>query len=151
MCGNTIAAFGLRCKRREVTVERKPKQAGWTKPIVVFVLLVAAVGGYVGYKYASAYYRGRQAAKEVREVASKTYRLRSQNQPWFEIEAAIENSLRKRLPEILKIPSEDIYLTVRKDEKGIRITAEWTLIVDFGFFDVTDSLNFREEHWARTK
>ncbi len=137
--------------KREPIVNRPSRQAGWTKPIVIFVVLFSAVGVYAGYKYLSTYQRGRRAVAEIRKVASQTYQRRNESRSWLEIEAAIENTLRKKLPEILNLPAEEVIISVRKEETSIRILAEWTLVVNFGLFNVTDKIHFREEHWAKTK
>lgn len=126
-------------------------QRGWTKPLVLFLLLVVVVGGYIGYEYGVRYYKAHKADQAIKEIASATYSRRSEQHRWFEIEASIRNDLQKRILDILEIPREDLSILVRKREKGIHINVEWSMVVSFVLFDVTDRLEFKKEYWAETK
>lgn len=126
-------------------------QRGWSKPLVLFLLLALVVGGYIGYEYGVRYHKAHKADQAIKEIASATYARRSEKHRWFEIEASIRNDLQKRLLEILEIPREELSILVRKRENGIHINVEWSMVVSFVLFDVTDRLEFKKEYWARTK
>ena len=130
---------------------RHQAASGWTKPIVLFIILATVVGGYVAYKYGNPYYKAHQAKEIIDEVAQRTYSRRSERQRWYVVEASIQNTLKKRLVKTLDIAPELLSITVRKRKKKIYIKVEWTMVVVFDLFDTKDHMDFKVERWARTE
>ncbi|MFH2008082.1 MAG: hypothetical protein ABI333_15985 [bacterium] len=120
------------------------KQPRKITPAKVGLLVGVLAAIYFGLVFVPPYYSYYRATSIMKDEGSKAYSLRHQKEGWVELENKIHRRVRNRLLDILKIPSEQLTVIVKKMPKSIKIHAEWTVYARWPMVSKESKLHFKE-------
>ncbi|MDX9999910.1 MAG: hypothetical protein RBU30_01305 [Polyangia bacterium] len=128
-------------------VEHKGPRAITLAKVLLAVLIV--VGTYLAITFAPPYYRYFKASSVMTEEAQKAYSRRRDYHSWSEIHASVYAQVRSELLSALKIPEDQLHLSVEKRDGDIYVNATWKTFARWPLVGKTTKLSFKEEiHFA---